>query len=148
MNELYGHSRNPVLAGGHRDYLQAGREIPSVLVVGTLGCDEVGSSERINQGLTMTTMKLTAEELVDRAAQYLWVNDGFKQAVYLDRKTEALEEIRAVVRQAVEDATKNEKDRLLQIVRETHPADGVEGCGCAAEITKRARCKARPSFSE
>lgn len=86
-------------------------------------------------------IKLTSEQLADRAARYLLADEGFKQAIYLDRKDTALESIRVIVRQAIDDAASNEKARILKIVSEVHPADGVEGCGCGAEIEKRIQRK-------
>lgn len=38
---------------------------------------------------------------------------------------------------AIEAALKEERKACLEIVNAVHPADGVEGCGCSAEIAKR-----------
>lgn len=34
-------------------------------------------------------------------------------------------------------AREEERKACLEIVKAVHPADGVEGCGCSAEIAKR-----------
>lgn len=55
------------------------------------------------------------------------------------------EVVLAHIRHATGDAVKVERKECLKIVREVYPADGVEGCGCSAEIAKRIRRRGRKS---